>query len=69
MYSEKRSEKLKENKFSLYTTRNTCRICKSKDLITFLKFGNMPLAGGFIKKRRFTKRKNVPFNSCILSTM
>ena len=40
MYSEKRSEKLKENKFSLYTTRNTCRICKSKDLITFLKFGN-----------------------------
>ena len=60
MYSEKRSEKLKENKFSLYTTRNTCRICKSKDLITFLKFGNMPLAGGFIKKEDLPREKMYP---------
>ena len=60
MYSEKRSEKLKENKFSLYTTRKTCRICKSKDLITFLKFGDMPLAGGFIKKADLQREKMYP---------
>ncbi len=29
--------------------RTNCRICQSENLVKFLDFGNMPLAGGFIK--------------------
>ena len=60
MQSKKKSRKLKKGQFSLYTTRKTCRICKSKDIKTFLEFGNMPLAGGFVKKEDFLKEKKYP---------
>tara|TARA_B100001123_G_scaffold403650_1_gene492327 strand:+ start:322 stop:1596 length:1275 start_codon:yes stop_codon:yes gene_type:complete len=45
---------------SLYTTISSCRICRAKNLKTFLKFGNMPLAGGFIKKEDLSKEKTFP---------
>ena len=32
--------------------RKDCRTCKGTDLVKFLDFGNMPLAGGFIKKEQ-----------------
>lgn len=32
--------------------RTECRICKSKNIIKFLDFGEMPLAGGFIKEEQ-----------------
>ena len=60
MYLEKKSENLKREKHSLYSTIISCRICKSSDLKTFLKFGDMPLAGGFIKKEELSKEKKFP---------
>ncbi len=60
MYLEKKSKKLKKEKNSLYSTITSCRICKSSDLKTFLKFGDMPLAGGFIKKEELAKEKQFP---------
>ena len=59
MHLEKKSKKIKKNS-SQFIKRNTCRICSSKDLKTFLKFGNMPLAGGFIKKKDLLKKKTFP---------
>lgn len=42
--------------------RDDCRICKSKDLVKFLSFGKMPLAGGFIKKEEITNEKSYPLD-------
>jgi SAM-dependent methyltransferase len=44
----------------IYNLIKTCRICKSKDLKPFLEFGEMPLAGGFIKKEDLSKEKLYP---------
>ena len=60
MHTEKKSVESKKNQFSKFITRKTCRICKSKDLKIFLKFGQMPLAGGFIKKEDLSKEKTYP---------
>ena len=55
------TEKIKAQKQdSMYTTISSCRICGEKNLKTFLKFGNMPLAGGFIKKEDLPKEKTFP---------
>jgi len=40
--------------------RETCRICGGKDLVMFLDFGYMPLAGGFIRKEDFAKEGSFP---------
>ena len=45
-----KSDQTQSNHPPTYTLRKTCRICESKDLKPFLEFGEMPLAGGFIKK-------------------
>ena len=45
-----------------YTTRNDCRICSSRDLVPFLDFGLMPLAGGFIKPEEIVHEKTYPLN-------
>ncbi len=37
-----------------YTIRDTCRICQSVNLKTFLEFGPMPLAGGFLTAKQLT---------------
>jgi len=42
--------------------RNTCRICGSKDIIKFLSLGNMPLAGGFLKKEDIPNEKKYPLD-------
>ena len=47
-------------KHLLYSKITSCRICGSKDLKKFLEFGNMPLAGGFIKKEDLLKEKTYP---------
>jgi SAM-dependent methyltransferase len=60
MYSKKRSKKLNNKALSKYKKINKCRICNSKNLKTFLKFGKMPLAGGFIKKKDLLKQKTYP---------
>ncbi len=43
-----------------YTLRETCRICSSKDMVKFLDFGQMPLAGGFIKEEQVAEEKLYP---------
>lgn len=43
-----------------YTLRDSCRICSSKDLVKFLDFGQMPLAGGFILPEDIAKEKLYP---------
>ena len=50
-----KSEKTQKNKIPNHTLRKTCRICESEDLKPFLEFGEMPLAGGFIKKEDLSK--------------
>ncbi len=42
--------------------RDDCRICKSKDLVKFLSFGEMPLAGGFIKRDEIKNEKFYPLD-------
>ena len=43
-----------------YTLRDSCRICSSKDMVKFLDFGQMPLAGGFIKPEDISGEKLYP---------
>ena len=45
-----------------FTHRDTCRICLSKDVVKFLSFGDMPLAGGFIKKEDIKNEKLYPLD-------
>lgn len=40
--------------------RNDCRICGSRDLVMFLDFGLMPLAGGFIRKEQIPDERKFP---------
>ncbi len=47
-----------------YAVRETCRICGSRDLLPFLEFGDMPLAGGFLKKEDFENEKLYPLSVC-----
>lgn len=42
--------------------RDNCRICNSKDLVKFLSFGKMPLAGRFIKKEEIKNEKFYPLD-------
>jgi len=42
------------------TRRKDCRICKGTDLLKFLDFGPMPLAGGFIKEEEVGEDKSYP---------
>lgn len=46
-----------------YTVRENCRICLSKDLVPFLDFGPMPLAGGFIKPGEIAQEKLYPLTT------
>jgi cytochrome c1 len=40
--------------------RTNCRFCESKNLVKILDFGNVPLAGGFLKKEDFSNEKFYP---------
>lgn len=45
-----------------FTQRTTCRFCESKNLTKVLDFGNVPLAGGFLKPDQFEQEKYYPLN-------
>ena len=60
MDSKMESDQTQSDHPPTYTLIKSCRICKSKDLKPFLKFGEMPLAGGFIKKEDLSKEKLYP---------
>lgn len=44
------------------STEHRCRLCKSTDITPFLDFGDMPLAGGFIKEEDFASERKYPLN-------
>ncbi|MBL8013977.1 MAG: class I SAM-dependent methyltransferase [Candidatus Omnitrophica bacterium] len=46
-----------------YISRDSCRICFSKDLVSFLDFGKMPLAGGFIRPEDVSAEKLYPLTT------
>jgi len=60
MYSKNKSRKVKKKKILKYKKISKCRICASKNLKIFLRFGNMPLAGGFVKKKDLFKEQLYP---------
>lgn len=43
-----------------FTQRTNCRFCESKNLVKILNFGNVPLAGGFLKEENFSNEKFYP---------
>ena len=45
-----------------FIRRGDCRFCKSKNLVTVLDFGNVPLAGGFLKPEQFKDEKFYPLD-------
>lgn len=45
-----------------YKKIKTCRICKSKNLISYLDLGNMPLANNFITKDQIKNEEKLPLN-------
>ncbi|MDO8435405.1 MAG: class I SAM-dependent methyltransferase [bacterium] len=54
-----------------YTHRTTCRCCEGSNLVKIMDFGNMPLAGGFLKQEDFADEKVFPLevdfcNDCTL---
>jgi len=60
MHSKKRSKKINKKISFKYKKINKCRICESKNLKIFLRFGDMPLAGGFVKKKDLHKERTYP---------
>ena len=42
-----------------------CRLCGGSQLITFLDFGNMPLAGGFLSAEEFAGEKTYPLEAVV----
>ena len=54
-----------------FIRRSDCRFCKSQDMVKILDFGNVPLAGGFLKECDFAEEKFFPLdlnfcNNCSL---
>jgi len=54
-----------------FVRRTDCRFCGGHDLVKILDFGNVPLAGGFLKKEQFAEEKFYPLelnfcNDCTL---
>jgi methylation protein EvaC len=43
-----------------FTHHTRCRFCQSQDLTKFLDFGDVPLAGGFLKPERIAEEKFYP---------
>lgn len=49
-------------KLGQYVHHDRCRFCQGKDLCTFLRFGDVPLAGGFLKEDQFAAEKLYPLD-------
>lgn len=45
-----------------YIRRSDCRFCQSQNMVTILDFGNVPLAGGFLKESDFAEEKFFPLD-------
>ncbi|RJQ26459.1 class I SAM-dependent methyltransferase [Candidatus Parcubacteria bacterium] len=45
-----------------YTSRSDCRFCEGTNLKRILDFGNVPLAGGFLKESNFAREKFYPLD-------
>lgn len=44
-----------------YEKRDTCRFCEGRNLVEVLDFGDVPLAGGFLKEEDFSTESFYPF--------
>ncbi len=60
-----------EEKIGKFIEHSTCRCCKSSSLTKVMDFGNMPLAGGFLRKEQVQDEKLYPLhvsfcNDCTL---
>ncbi|MHC4308397.1 MAG: class I SAM-dependent methyltransferase [Planctomycetota bacterium] len=51
-----------KNQIGEFIRRSDCRFCQSRDMVTMLDFGNVPLAGGFLKESDFTEEKFFPLD-------
>lgn len=49
-------------KIGQFIRRDTCRFCEGESLVKILDFGNIPLAGGFLKEENFSDEKYYPFS-------
>lgn len=45
-----------------FTRRTDCRFCQGKNLVKILDFGNVPLAGGFLKEEEFLDERFYPLD-------
>jgi len=45
-----------------FIRRSDCRFCQSQDMVKILDFGNVPLAGGFLKESDFSEEKFFPLD-------
>ena len=45
-----------------FIRRDTCRFCQGTNLVNILDFGNVPLAGGFLKEKDFPHEKFYPLD-------
>lgn len=54
--------KLQEVKVGEFTRRTDCRFCQGRKLEEILDFGNVPLAGGFLKEDQFDREKVYPLD-------
>jgi len=52
--------KKKNAQIGEFTRRNDCRFCQSHNLVKILDFGNVPLAGSFLKEEQFSNEKFYP---------
>jgi methylation protein EvaC len=60
---ERRFEmKLQEVEIGQFTRRTDCRFCQGENLEQILDFGNVPLAGGFLKENQFDSEKLYPLD-------
>lgn len=51
-----------EDRLGTYYTRKNCRFCNGTNLTKILDFGNVPLAGGFLKEEDFQEEKYYPLD-------
>lgn len=51
-----------EDRLGKYHTRKNCRFCNGTNLTKILDFGNVPLAGGFLKEEDFQEEKYYPLD-------
>ena len=51
-----------KNQIGKFFRRSDCRFCQSQDMVKILDFGNVPLAGGFLKECDFAQEKFFPLD-------